>query len=231
MNNIKLICVAGRTCSGKDSLTTEAVKKSNEFINMVDKGKKDYYKIITSYTTRPIRQNESADSHIFITEEDYESNFKDKLKIAETVINGYHYFVLKEQIEDIINSGSIPVYIIDPNGIDYIVTNHIYEEDELYKIYIYAGCWTRRHRYIARSITDRDLTEAETIKLIAEFIKRNESEDYQFNTFDDECRMKYIDQNFRANSFDLWIVNDFNSNMKDNIITMEKSLLCLYNGI
>ena len=53
-----LLCVMGRTASGKDSLVAKLCERTD-------------LKAIISYTTRPRRTNE-GDTHIFTTKEQYE---------------------------------------------------------------------------------------------------------------------------------------------------------------
>ena len=56
-NEHVLLCVIGRTACGKDSLVNKLCERTG-------------LKAITSYTTRPRRENE-GDTHIFTTKETY----------------------------------------------------------------------------------------------------------------------------------------------------------------
>lgn len=72
---------------------------------------KDYgYKPLKSYTTRKPRY-EGEDTHIFVTDVDYEA-MKDEV-CAFTEFDGHKYWSTKSQVDE------SDVYIIDPDGIDY----------------------------------------------------------------------------------------------------------------
>lgn len=92
-----LLLVLGRTASGKDSLVNKLCERTN-------------LKAITSYTTRPRRENE-GDTHIFTTEDVYEQMQSEGKVAAYTQISGYHYWTTIEQLYD------NDIYIIDYKGI------------------------------------------------------------------------------------------------------------------
>jgi guanylate kinase len=69
------------------------------------------YKQLKSYTTRS-KRNKNEDTHIFITDKEYEQ-YKDNI-VAYTYFNGYHYFSTKDQLYQ------NDLYIIDPDGIRYL---------------------------------------------------------------------------------------------------------------
>ena len=155
-----IICVIGRTCSGKDTLA-RALKKKFGFDTFV------------SYTTREKRDSEvDGVEHKFITEEEYDNIYKYKEKIAYTEINGYKYFVLKE---DLINSkDEYKVYIIDPKGFEELVRN--FKNDDNIKIFsIYTKCnkTIRRRRYNKRESNHK-----------VSFEKRDRAETKQFDVFE-----------------------------------------------
>ena len=72
----------------------------------------DKYKLkeVKSYTTRP-KRNEDDNSHIFVTDYDFDNVLDDI--VAYTEYNGYKYCATEKQIED------CDTYIIDPDGIEY----------------------------------------------------------------------------------------------------------------
>lgn len=92
-----LLLVLGRTASGKDSLVCKLCERTK-------------LKSITSYTTRPRRENE-GDTHIFTTEDVYEQMQTEGRVAAYTEIAGYHYWTTVDQLYD------NDVYIIDYRGV------------------------------------------------------------------------------------------------------------------
>lgn len=92
-----LLCVLGRTGSGKDSVTNKLCDRTG-------------LKTITSYTTRPRRENE-GETHIFTTEEVYEQMQAEGVVAAYTNIAGYYYWTTIDQLYD------NDIYIIDYRGV------------------------------------------------------------------------------------------------------------------
>lgn len=92
-----LLCVLGRTGSGKDSVTNKLCDRTG-------------LKAITSYTTRPRRENE-GETHIFTTEEAYEQMQAEGVVAAYTNIAGYYYWTTIDQLYD------NDIYIIDYHGV------------------------------------------------------------------------------------------------------------------
>lgn len=71
------------------------------------------YKELISYTTRKPRY-EGEDTHIFITEEEYQKFKQSNEIVAYTYFDSHHYFATKQQIY---NSD---IYVIDPDGVEYL---------------------------------------------------------------------------------------------------------------
>ena len=92
-----LLLIVGKTACGKDSLVNKLCERTN-------------LKAITSYTTRPRRENE-GDTHIFTTEEVYEQMQTEGKVAAYTQIAGYHYWTTINQLYE------NDLYIIDYKGI------------------------------------------------------------------------------------------------------------------
>jgi guanylate kinase len=92
-----LLCVLGKTASGKDSLVNKLCERTK-------------LKQIISYTTRPRRINE-GNTHIFVGEDDFEQMYEDGVVAAFTQIGEYKYWTTVDQLED------TDVYIIDYEGI------------------------------------------------------------------------------------------------------------------
>ena len=120
---------------------------------------------LLSYSTRP-KRTPDENTHAFITEEEA-GQLTDR--IAETVINGYQYFATKQQLNE------NDIYIIDPNGLDYLLESCKNDGYRFIIIYVSADTETRRKRATGRGDAEK---EAQI------FDKRNESEDEQFTRFE-----------------------------------------------
>ena len=99
MNNKEhtLLCVLGKTASGKDSLVNKLCERTG-------------LRQVISYTTRPRRDNEGK-THIFVDESDYEQMYQDGVIAAFTQIGQYKYWTTIDQLEN------TDVYIIDYTGV------------------------------------------------------------------------------------------------------------------
>ena len=211
----KMVCVLGRTCAGKDSLVTQAIVNANLQLANPRALNKPKYEFIVSYTTRPKRSSEvDGREHFFITEDQYFDEYGDKKILAYTTINGYRYFSLLSQVEDINKRGNIPVYIIDPDGLSSLVGKN-YDID-MYNIYITASEETRLARYVYRSNPTKDTI----LEIIREFNKRNKSENEQFKNFE-----SYIFQDkYYFYGINLVIFNEDNDKFKLNLNTLQYAL-------
>lgn len=127
-------------------------------------------KQVISYTTRPKRINEE-NTHIFIEEKEFE-NYKNDI-VAYTEINGYKYFCTKEQLLE------SDIYIIDPNGVDYLKKQNL--GLKLITIYVNVDYDTRYQRAINNRKDDVEV-----------FIKRNLSENAQFENFEKNRLYDYM---------------------------------------
>ena len=156
----KFYCICGETCSGKDTLVNDIIKKYP-----------DKLKLVCSYATRPRRDNETeGKEHYFVTKEEFDRIKNEKCEniLAYTKISsnddseGYEYMALEDELE------KSNVYIIDPNGIKYLKDKY---EDKLdiKVIYIYAPIEKRRER-----------AKASRSDFEKEFEKRVEAEEGQF---------------------------------------------------
>jgi guanylate kinase len=92
-----LVCVLGRTASGKDSLVQKLCERTGA-------------RQIISYTTRPRRENE-GDTHVFVTDAIYEQMRAENQVAAFTQIGEYKYWSTIDQLYD------NDLYIIDYQGI------------------------------------------------------------------------------------------------------------------
>lgn len=101
MNNEHvLLCVLGRTASGKDTL----VNKLCEHTRLTQ---------LISYTTRERRVNE-GDTHIFSTEDDYNQTRANGQIAAFTQIGRYKYWCTIEQLYN------VDCYVIDYDGLQHL---------------------------------------------------------------------------------------------------------------
>lgn len=100
MNNKEhvLLCVMAESSAGKDTLVNKLCEKTG-------------YRQLISYSTRPRRINE-GDTHIFVTEEDYQEMFEAGQVAAYTEINGCRYWCTVDQLY------STDIYVIDPLGVE-----------------------------------------------------------------------------------------------------------------
>ncbi len=91
-----LLLVLGRTASGKDTLVNKLCERTG-------------LKAITSYTTRPRRENE-GNTHIFVDNETYKQMKAEGNIAAYTEIAGYSYWSTVDQLYE------NDAYIIDYEG-------------------------------------------------------------------------------------------------------------------
>lgn len=145
-----IILIVGESCSGKD------------FLSQILEGK-DGYKVLKSYATRPKRIGE-GNTHVFIKPEEVK-NYKNDF-VAYTKIGEYEYFSTKQQLLD------SDIYIIDPNGVEYLKSKVNDINIKIVVIYINVS---EEDRYIrAKNIRKDNENEIE---------KRFKAERNQFNKF------------------------------------------------
>lgn len=111
----KIICILGRTCSGKDTF----VKRMG--LNP-----------IVSYTTRPMRVNEvNGREHWFISDKEADELLSKGDILAYTEIGEYRYFATLDKLENNM------CYIIDVKGLEYLKDKF---KDKLDIVVIYVNC-------------------------------------------------------------------------------------------
>lgn len=141
-----LLCVLGRTSCGKDTLVNKLCERTG-------------LTAITSYTTRPRRDNE-GDTHIFSTREEYEQMQAEGNVAAYTEIAGNIYWTTIDQLYE------HSIYIIDPKGVETlrqlnlpnlrIVTVYINTPDEIRKDRALNKRGDDRAVFLKRDIAERD---------------------------------------------------------------------------
>lgn len=141
-----LLCVMGRTSCGKDTLVGRLCERTG-------------LTAITSYTTRPRRNNEE-DAHIFSTREIYEQMQADGNVAAYTEIAGNVYWTTIDQLYQ------HSIYIIDPYGVETLrqlnlpnlrlVTVYINTPDEIRKDRALNKRGDDRLTFMKRDIAERE---------------------------------------------------------------------------
>lgn len=101
--------IMGRTGSGKDALRKLLQKEHG-------------WKFVRSYTTRPQRSTEDAESHIFLTPQEAG---KIQNKIAPTTLGPYEYFATKDQL------AAADAFIVEPEGVERLLSD---DPDGYYQI-------------------------------------------------------------------------------------------------
>jgi len=129
-----LICLMGRTASGKDTLANKLCERTG-------------LRQIISYTTRERRVNE-GDTHIFISDEEYKT-LEDSGRIAAfTQIGTYKYCCTIDQLYE------NDIYVIDPVGV-----LHLRELDlpnlRLVTVYVNTPDDVRKDRALSKRGDDR----------------------------------------------------------------------------
>lgn len=143
-----LLCLMGKTASGKDTLAQKLCERTG-------------LRQVISYTTRERRTNE-GDTHIFISNEEYQALEGSGQIAAFTQIGPYRYCCTIEQLYE------NDVYVIDPIGVQ-----HLRELDlpnlRLVTVYVNTPDEIRKDRALNKRGDDR-LT----------FMKRDMDERSQF---------------------------------------------------
>ena len=140
-----LVCVMAESSAGKDRLVSKICELT------------DWTQLI-SYTTRPRRENE-GNTHVFVTENEYQA-MRDAGKVAAyTYINGYHYWSTIDQIYE------HDFYVIDPLGIKTLKTLN-FPNLRIVSVYINVQEEVRKERassrgddmnvYRSRSLSERE---------------------------------------------------------------------------
>ena len=150
-------------------------------------------KIVVSYATRPMRDNETNGvEHWFISEEQADKLLENKDNIiAYTEINGYRYFTTK----DIFDKSNI--YIIDPMGIKYLRYRH--PEIKIKEIYVFATKSVRRNNTSNRS-DNNSIFEDRSKDENGQFLNYENGESWDF-FFDNSAKKDTDDKLEKLKSF------------------------------
>lgn len=149
-NEHVLLCLMGRTASGKDTLANRLCERTG-------------LRQVISYTTRERRVNE-GDTHIFISDEEYQA-LEDSGQIAAfTQIGPYKYCCTINQLYD------NDIYVIDPVGVKHLRELNL-PNLRLVTVYVNTPDDVRKERALNRRGDDRLV-----------FMKRDMAERDQFRT-------------------------------------------------
>lgn len=184
-----LLCVMGKSASGKDTLVQKLCERTG-------------LKQVISYTTRERRTNE-GDTHIFITDEEYDRMEVENQIAAFTQIGQYKYCCTIKQLYE------NDVYVIDPIGVKHLRELNL-PNLRLVTVFINVPDIIRE---------DRALNKRGDDKMRWRVRNRNESE--QFRQMLRDADFDYAVQNLnfpRAYSVLRWIatVEDVIKNNKEN---------------
>lgn len=161
-----LLCVLGRTSCGKDTLVGKLCERTG-------------LTAITSYTTRPRRENE-GDTHIFSTKEAYDQMQSEGNIAAYTEIAGNYYWTTIDQLYE------HSIYIIDYKGVETLKQLNL-PNLRLVTIFINTPDDVRKNRALNKRGDDRLV-----------FMKRNIAEREQFRTMLRNADFDYAISNIDA---------------------------------
>lgn len=167
MNNEHvLICLMGRTASGKDTLANKICERTG-------------LRQIISYTTRERRKNE-GDTHIFVSDEEYQT-LENSGRIATfTQIGPYKYCCTIDQLYD------NDIYVIDPIGVKHLRELNL-PNLRLVTVYVNVPDDIRKERALNKRGDDRLV-----------FMKRDMAERDQFRTMLRNADFDYAISNIDA---------------------------------
>ena len=160
-----LICLMGRTASGKDTLANKLCERTG-------------LRQIISYTTRERRVNE-GDTHIFISDEEYQYLEDSEQIAAFTQIGPYKYCCTISQLYE------NDIYVIDPVGVKHLqelnlpnlklVTVYVNTPDDIRKERALSKRGDDRITFMKREVAERDQFRA---------MLRNADFDYAISNID-----------------------------------------------
>lgn len=164
-----IINVIGETCSGKDTIAKRFVLNHP-----------DDFSLIVSHAERPKRDYETNGvEHFFDTKEEFDELMRthkeeDFLGYTEMMKDGkgYRYACLKDDIQE----GTIPLFIVDPHGVEYM--ERVQKgKMHILNIYIYSPKKDRIERFNRFRNPEHDI-EKDTI--FADRIKEEEDQFIEF---------------------------------------------------
>ena len=199
------IILIGKTASGKDTIANELCKRYG-------------YKLAKSHTTRP-KRNREGETHYFISEEKY-AKYNPEERLAETTINGYHYFLTPEIIEE------SDIIIVEPEGLDALINYFIYEVFLIF--YIDASKKNRKKAYEKRGshISFEERTEAEN-KRFQDFDHTLQVLEHYFNHFNKESLNDIVESIYETYEL-LKNLKQKYSEIYNKPVRNDKSIIAIY---
>lgn len=159
----KVICIIGRTCSGKDTIAKYLQKEYG-------------VEPVVSYTTRKIRPSEkNGREHYFVTPEEFKDILETKEIIAYTKFNDTEYCATLDSLD----TSGIKSYIIDPNGVKFLKDNF---SDRIDIITIFID--TSNKNIITRALKRGDRIE--------DVLKRSKNETAMFENYKNSGAYDYL---------------------------------------
>ena len=120
MNKKHLYLIAGRSASGKDTITAELCRKFG-------------WRKVVSFTDTPMRTDQrNGIEHWFLQKDEFDNLLKENHILAYTQIGEYRYCATVESIEE-----DIRFYIIDPVGIKFLRENYA-DQIDMTVIFVYV---------------------------------------------------------------------------------------------
>lgn len=151
-----LVTVTGPSASGKTELVNLLTKNFN-------------FEKLVSVTTRPIREGEvNGLDYYFINEETFQYLEKEDQLAEQVCFNGKNYATTKDEISRVFATGSTPVVIVEPDGVDHFKTLEKQLGFVVYSLFIDAPYPVLERRFLARlggaEPTEYDLVRLKAIK-------------------------------------------------------------------
>ena len=165
-----LLLILGRTASGKDSLVNKLCERTN-------------LKAITSYTTRPRRENE-GDTHIFTTEDVYEQMQAEGKVAAYTEIAGYHYWTTIEQLYE------NDIYIIDYRGVQTLRELNL-PDIRFVTVFVNTPDKIREERALSKRKDDKFVFRKRSLDEAAQFREMLKNADFDYSVSNIELPKAY----------------------------------------
>ena len=178
-----LLLILGRTASGKDSLVNKLCERTN-------------LKAVTSYTTRPRRENEK-DTHIFTTENVYEQMQTEGKVAAYTEISGYHYWTTIDQLYE------NDIYIIDYRGVQTLKKLDL-PDIRFVTVFVNTPDKVREERALNKRKDDKFVFRKRSLDEAAQFREMLKNADFDYSVSNIELPKAYSVLRWISEVEDVW---------------------------